>query len=235
MKDLDINVDYILSKGKDLAIEKKECKSLIKKNVFLFMKRCSDVIVSALAFFPLIFLCFIIKIVNLCSGDKGPVIYTQYRIGLDGKPFKLYKFRTMVINADEVLKEMLKDKKYKNEWDKYHKFEDDPRITKAGKFLRKYSIDELPQLFNVLRGDMALIGNRPYLLTEKENMGEYYKNIIKSKPGITGLWQTSGRNDITFDRRCIIEAYYSCVYSVRLDLKIFFKTFRVVLFGRGAR
>ena len=234
MKDLDVSVLFDLT-DKDVAVDKNECKSTVKKYVYSVLKRTSDIVVSALVLIPLVLLCVVIKIVNIICKDNGPVFYTQNRIGENGKPFKMYKFRTMCVNADDVLKEMLKDKKYKNEWDKYHKFDNDPRITKLGKILRNTSIDELPQFINVFKGEMSVIGNRPYLVTEKEDMGKYYDKIIKTKPGITGLWQTSGRNDITFKRRCIIEAYYSCIVSVRLDVKIFFKTFKVVLFGRGAK
>ena len=234
MKDLDISVLFDLT-DKDVAVDKNECKSTVKKYVYSVLKRTFDIVVSALVLIPLVLLCVVIKIINIICKDKGPVLYVQKRIGENGKTFKMYKFRTMCVNADEVLKEMLKDKKYKNEWDKYHKFDNDPRITKLGKILRNTSIDELPQFINVFKGEMSVIGNRPYLLSEKENMGKYYDKIILTKPGITGLWQTSGRNDITFKRRCIIEAYYSCIVSVRLDIKIFFKTFKVVLFGRGAK
>lgn len=234
MKDLDISVLFDLT-DKDVAVDKNESKSSVKKYVYGVLKRTFDIVVSIFVLIPLVLLCIIIKIINIISKDNGPVFYTQNRIGENGKTFKMYKFRTMCVNADEVLKEMLKDKKYKNEWDKYHKFDNDPRITKLGKILRNTSIDELPQFINVFKGEMSVIGNRPYLLSEKENMGKYYDKIILTKPGITGLWQTSGRNDITFKRRCIIEAYYSCIVSVRLDIKIFFKTFKVVLFGRGAK
>lgn len=233
MKDLDIALFDLTDK--DVAVDKNADKALVKKYVYYFLKRTFDFVVSFFMMIPIVLLCIVIKVINILSKDNGPVFYTQKRIGENGKTFKMYKFRTMCVNADEVLKEMLKDKKYKNEWDKYHKFDDDPRITKIGAFLRKYSIDELPQFINVFKGEMSIIGNRPYLLSEKENMGRYYDKIILTKPGITGLWQTSGRNDITFKRRCIIEAYYSCIVSVRLDIKIFFKTFKVVLFGRGAK
>jgi len=233
MKDMEFALFDLTDK--DIVIDKNESKSFIKKYIYYGFKRTFDVLVSFISLIPLVFLCLIIKIVNICFKDNGPVMYTQKRIGENGKTFKMYKFRTMCVDADKVLKKMLKQKKYKIEWDKYHKFDDDPRITKVGKFLRKYSIDELPQLLNVFKGDMSLIGNRPYLLTEKENMGKYYDKIVKTKPGITGLWQTSGRNDITFERRCIIESFYSCNYSIRLDIKIFFKTFKVVFFGRGAK
>ncbi|MDE5629975.1 MAG: sugar transferase, partial [Bacilli bacterium] len=141
-------------------------------------------------------------------------------------------FRSMVDNADEVLFEMLKkDKNVSEEYKINKKLKNDPRITKVGRFIRKVSIDELPQLVNVLKGDMSLIGNRPYLPREKEDMGRYYNDIILSKPGITGLWQTSGRSNTTFTKRCKIEAEYSKNMSLMTDIKIFFKTFIVVFKG----
>ena len=114
------------------------------------------------------------------------------------------------------------------------KLKNDPRITNVGKFIRKTSIDELPQLINVLKGDMSLIGNRPYLPREKEDMSTFYNDIIKTKPGITGYWQVSGRSNVTFEERCKLESYYSNNFNFLLDLKIFFLTFYVVIFSKGA-
>ena len=116
-----------------------------------------------------------------------------------------------------------------------HLLKDDPRITKVGNLLRKTSLDELPQLINVLKGDMSLVGNRPYLPREKEDMGEYYKEIVKTKPGITGYWQVNGRSDVSFERRLKLETYYSNHCSLDLDIRIFFRTFKVVLFGKNAK
>jgi undecaprenyl-phosphate galactose phosphotransferase len=140
----------------------------------------------------------------------------------------------MVPNADEVLKELLKDPKIKKEYKKNMKLKNDPRITKIGKVIRKTSIDELPQLVNVLKGEMSLIGNRPYLPREIDDMGEYYDEIIKTKPGITGYWQVSGRSKISFEDRCKLESYYSNNLNLLLDIKIFFLTFYVVFKNEGA-
>ena len=207
-----------------------------KRVIYLFVKRVFDLLISAIGIIFLVPITFAIKLSYVFHGDFYPVIYTHERIGKNGKLFKLYKYRSMVPNADEELKNILNsDKKLYAEYKKNKKLSNDPRITKIGKFIRKYSIDELPQLINVFIGNMSLIGNRPYLPREKKDMGNYYKYIILTKPGITGYWQVSGRNDISFKKRLQLEKYYSNNNSIGMDLKIFFKTFRVVICGRGAK
>lgn len=213
-----------------------ERKSIIKKirNItYITFKRLFDIIVS---FIGLVILSplFIIVSILIKREDKGSIFLKQQRIGKSGKLFNLYKFRSMVPNADEILKEMLKDSKIKKEYKKNMKLPNDPRITKIGKIIRKTSIDELPQLINVLKGEMSLIGNRPYLPREIEDMGEYYDEIIKSKPGITGYWQVSGRSKLSFEDRCKLESYYSNNLNFFLDVKIFFLTFYVVFKNEGA-
>jgi len=205
------------------------------KKIYLFFKRIFDIVISLVG---LIFLfpIFLITIIAIRIDSKGKAIFTQYRIGVNGKLFKLYKFRSMVLNADKVLFEMLEnDAEIAKEYKKNKKLENDPRITRVGKFIRKFSIDELPQLLNVLKGDMSLIGNRPYLPREIEDMGKYYDDIITSKPGLTGLWQVSGRNDISFKERLKIEAKYSEIMNAGLDVEIFFKTFKAVFGRNGAK
>ena len=209
---------------------------LLKKIIYLFIKRCFDIIVSIIGCVFLIPIAILIKFIYILSGDFHSIIFIQDRIGKDGKHFKFYKFRSMVPNADEILWEYLKNnneaaKEYKiNKKLKY-----DPRITKVGRFIRKVSLDELPQMLNVLKGDMSIIGNRPYLPREKEDMHDYFDEIVKTKPGITGYWQVSGRSDVSFDTRLKLESYYSNNCSLRLDVIIFFKTFKVVLGGVGAK
>lgn len=208
-----------------------------KKNYFyLFVKRLFDIIMSGIGLIVLIPITIIIKIIYMCSGDFSSIFFTQNRIGQYGKEFKLYKYRTMVPNADEILFEMIKNnKEIAEEYSKNKKLKNDPRITKTGDFIRKSSIDELPQLINVLKGDMSLVGNRPYLPREKEDMGKYYDEVIKTKPGITGYWQVSGRNDVSFERRLELEKYYSNNSNLLLDIKILFKTVSVVLGAKGAK
>ena len=140
----------------------------------------------------------------------------------------------MVPNADDILMEMLKDKKIADEYNKNKKLKNDPRITKVGKIIRKTSLDEIPQFINILKGDMSLVGNRPYLPREKDDMGKYYDDIIKTKPGLTGYWQVSGRSDVSFKNRLKLEQYYSNNYSFKLDIQIVFKTIKVVLGMQGA-
>ncbi len=203
----------------------------MSRAAYLAIKRIFDVTVSLFALIVLSPL-LLITILAIKLDSKGKAIYTQDRIGLNGKLFKLYKFRSMVSDADKQLEEILaKDDVLALEYRINKKFKNDPRITRVGKFIRKVSIDELPQLVNVLKGDMSLIGNRPYLPREIDDMRPYFEQIVKSKPGITGLWQTSGRSNTTFKTRCKIEAEYSDNMSISMDIKIFFKTFIVVFKG----
>ena len=204
-------------------------------NMYSILKRTIDIIASL---FGLIILCPLISIVyiaNKLSKDKGPIFFMQKRIGEDGKSFRLYKFRTMVVDADKILMKKLKeDKEFREKYLSYRKVENDDRITKIGKFLRKTSLDEFPQFINVLKGNMSLVGPRPYLFREKKDMGEYYKYIIKCKPGITGLWQVSGRNKNTFQERLILDLEYYNNRGFLYDIKILFKTFLSVFKKEGA-
>lgn len=203
---------------------------------YLFIKRLFDIIVAIIGIVFLIPIMLVVKIMNVINKDFDPIFFTQERIGKDGKLFKFYKFRSMVPNADEILTQTLKiDKIAEEEYKINKKLKNDPRITKAGKILRKTSLDELPQFINVLKGDMSLIGNRPYLPREKEDMMDFYDDIVKTKPGLTGYWQVNGRSDTTFRKRLELESFYSNNYSLKMDLKIFFKTFSVVLFKKGAK
>ena len=206
----------------------------LSKNTYLFIKRSFDIICGIIGCILLLPLAIIVKISYILTGDFHSIFYSHERIGKNGKPFKLYKFRSMVPDADKILEEMLKDPEVEKEYKKNMKLKNDPRITKIGKLLRKTSLDETPQFINVLLGDMSVIGNRPYLPREKTDMGKYYEHIITSKPGITGYWQTAGRSNVDFKHRLKLESYYSEHMSLIIDIKIFFKTFSVVLFGRGA-
>lgn len=214
-------------------VHEKECVITKGNILYTFIKRTFDFIMS---FVSIILLCplFLVLILLVKIDSKGKAIYKHKRIGKDGKYIYLYKFRTMYSNSDEMLKELLKDPKIKKEWEANYKLSNDPRITKVGKFLRKSSLDETPQFINILLGHMSLVGNRPYLPREKEDMGEYYEDIVKTKPGLTGYWQVNGRNDTSFAKRLELEQYYSNHYSLKMDLKIIFKTIKVVFCGKGA-
>jgi len=207
----------------------------IKRAIYLIIKRIFDIIISILGLLLLLPVTIVVKIVYMFNKDFKSIFFAQERIGKNGKTFKFYKFRTMVPNADEILTKTLElDPKLMEEYSENKKLKNDPRITKAGKVIRKFSIDELPQFINVFMGDMSLIGNRPYLPREKKDMGNEYISIVATKPGLTGWWQVSGRSNVSFKKRLELESYYSNNAGLRLDTKIFFKTFKVVLFGKGA-
>lgn len=167
--------------------------------------------------------------------DGGPAIYGHERIGKNGHPFKCLKFRSMVIDSKEVLAELLaKDPSAKEEWDATFKLKNDPRITKIGGFLRRTSLDELPQLFNVLRGEMSLVGPRPIITAELERYNDEVDYYLLSKPGMTGLWQVSGRSDVDYETRVYLDAWYVKNWSMWNDIAILFKTIGVVLKKDGA-
>ena len=206
-----------------------------RKIIYKITKRLFDIFIGLFGIILLIPITIIIKLCYMFTGDFKRIIFTQNRIGINGKEFKFYKFRSMVPNADEVLFKLLKeDKKLAKEYKINKKLKDDPRITKIGKIIRKASIDELPQLINIFKGDMSLIGNRPYLPREKCDMGEYFNDIVKTKPGLTGWWQVNLRSRGTFEDRLKMEKYYSNRAGFRIDFKIFIKTFKVVLMKDGA-
>ena len=197
---------------------------------YLFFKRFIDIVLAILALPFLVILTIIIKIAYLCTGDFHSIFYTQDRIGKNGKIFKIYKYRSMVWDAEEKLQEIMKtNSKIRNEYTRYKKLKNDPRITKVGKIIRRYSIDEAPQFINLILGNMTLVGNRPYLVTEKKEMGKYYKDIIKTKPGITGLWQVSSHNRMKFEERLKLESVYTECFAY--DFGIILDTFKSLLYG----
>lgn len=207
----------------------------ITRTIARFLKRIVDVIGGIVGALFLIPLSIGIWLGNRICGDNGPLFYTQDRIGQNGKIFKMYKFRSMVVGAEEKLKELLeKDEEARKEYSTYKKLKNDPRVTKVGEFIRKTSLDEFPQFINVLKGELSLVGPRAYMVTEKPEMGDAYETIIQCKPGITGLWQVSGRSDVTFENRLDMDIDYYENYSLGMDIKILFKTVTAVLNGDGA-
>lgn len=169
------------------------------------------------------------------SATKGHPIFSHERIGFGGRKFNVYKFRTMYLDADERLELLLEScNESKEEWEKDFKLKNDPRVTKIGDFLRKTSLDELPQLINVLKGEMSLVGSRPITEAEIQKYGEYFEYFTAVTPGITGLWQVSGRNDIDYDERVQLDVWYVRNWSIELDIQILIKTVLVVLKRKGS-
>ena len=167
--------------------------------------------------------------------SKGPIVYGQRRIGKGGREFTAWKFRTMVKGADAALMRYLDgDPERRREWELYFKLKDDPRVTRVGKYLRKTSLDELPQLWNVLRGEMSLVGPRPIVKAEVPRYGGDYALYTRVLGGLTGMWQVSGRNNTTYEARVNLDTFYVRNWSVWLDLCILFQTVGAVLFRRGA-
>ncbi len=199
-----------------------------------FTKRLMDLgaaLVGGILLLPLLF--YLAIAVKMSS--RGPVIYGHERIGRYGRHFRAWKFRTMFQDSNLVLDQYLEDNPdLKEEWERDHKLRYDPRITRIGRFLRKTSLDELPQLWNVIRGDMSLVGPRPIVTKEIEKYGPYFGLYTMVKPGITGLWQVSGRNNTTYDERVQLDAYYVRNWSPWVDAFLLLKTIRIVLFARGA-
>ena len=167
--------------------------------------------------------------------SPGPVIFRHTRIGKDGKPFACYKFRSMCVDAKERLETLLEtDPAAREEWERDFKLKNDPRITKSGAFLRKTSLDELPQIFNVLKGEMSLVGPRPIIAEELPRYGEFKEDYLMVRPGITGMWQVSGRSDIDYEERVRLDSWYVRNWNLWLDIVLLFKTFYVVLARKGA-
>lgn len=205
------------------------------KSISKIMKRIIDILAGIVGMIILIPLMLIIKIANIFTKDNASIFFVQNRIGKDGKIFKMYKFRTMIVGAEEELEKLLiENEEIRNEYELNKKIKDDPRVTKIGKFLRKTSLDEFPQFINILKGEMSLVGPRPYLKREKKDIGQDYYRIIEMTPGLTGLWQVSGRSNITFEERVKLDMEYYKKNSFFGDMKILLKTITAVLNKKGA-
>lgn len=199
------------------------------------IKRVIDICAGICGCLLLIPLTLYVSHKNKKNGDLDPIFFKQERIGMNGKPIYIYKYRSMIPNAEKVLEELMeKDSNIKKEYLENKKLVNDPRITEVGRFLRKTSLDEFPQFINVLKGEMSLVGPRPYLPREKKDMDIYYESVISCKPGITGMWQANGRSDIGFKDRCQLDDYYYRNWSLGLDLVIIYKTVKSVIYGKGA-
>lgn len=198
---------------------------------YLCLKRMMDITLSLIALLISAPILIIISIL-IKLDSKGNIIYKQRRLGKNGKIFTIYKFRTMVSNAEEVMKNFTKEQK--EEFEKFFKLENDPRITRMGNFLRKTSLDELPQIFNVLKGDMSFIGPRPVVEKEIEKYGDLKDKYLSIKPGLTGWWACNGRSSLTYDDRINLEIYYVDNISFKLDFKCFYKTIIAIIKKEGA-
>lgn len=207
-------------------------KKKSKKKVYNCIKRVSDIIISLFGLIITLPLFIIISIL-IKLDDHGPIFYRHKRVGKNGKSIYIYKFRSMVVNAEDIFSYFTEEQI--KEFQTFYKLKNDPRITRIGHFLRKTSLDELPQLFNILKGDMSLIGPRPVVLNELNKFGDNKDLLLSVKPGLTGWWACSGRSDITYEERVDLEMYYINNYCARLDFKCLIKTIGSVIEGKGAR
>jgi exopolysaccharide biosynthesis polyprenyl glycosylphosphotransferase len=205
-------------------------KEIRLQGVSALIKRTADLFVSL---FALLLLCpiFIITIIAIMIESRGPIFFTQVRVGKDGRTFDLFKFRSMVINAEDMFKKVVEEKG--GDMIRF-KAKDDPRITRVGRIIRKLSIDELPQLINVLKGDMSLVGPRPPIPLEVDQYTPWHKKRLRVRPGITGLWQVSGRSELPFEDMVRLDIFYIENWSLWMDIRIVLRTIPTVLFGSGA-
>lgn len=218
-----------------IEINTKSKEKVKSKKLYFAVKRLFDILISLIGMVFIIPIALIVKISYIITGDFHSIFYRQKRIGKNGKKIYIFKFRTMVYNADEELKKLLKIKKYKEQWKNNQKLDDDPRITKAGKVLRKLSLDEIPQFINVFIGDMSLIGPRPLVdgeLDEHDGNHEIYESV---KPGISGWWAANGRSATDYEKRLELEYYYAKNCSISLDIKCIFRTIKALITRHGAK
>ena len=218
--------------AQDIKVSTKKCKEVFgRKTPYKIVKRISDVVLATIG---LIFLFPIFIIIGLAIKieSKGPVFFKHTRIGKNGKIIKIYKFRSMVDNAEQLIKKFTPEQM--KEYKENYKLTNDPRITKIGRFLRKTSLDELPQLINIIKGDLSIIGPRPVIGDELEKYGANAEKFLSVTPGLTGYWAANGRSDTTYEQRMEMELFYVDNLSLKLDIQVFFKTILSVLKRKGA-
>jgi len=219
-----------------MSIPKENIKlNSIRLTLYQMIKDVFDILFSFVGIVIMLIVAIILKISYVLSGDFHSIFFSQKRIGRNGKEFKLYKFRTMVYNAEEELKELLKKEPYKTQWKKNQKLDNDPRITKIGNILRKTSLDELPQFINIYIGDMSLIGPRPLVKGELDDHNGNHDIYESVRPGITGWWACNGRSATTYEKRLELEYYYVKNRGLLLDIKCIFKTIYAIIFGKDAK
>ncbi len=236
---MNVNISENNVISRDASIVQKTNLTEEIKNKKVFYKICKRLIdifigtIGVLLLIPLTIGVYFLKVLK--KENDGPLFYEQIRIGKNGKEFRIYKYRTMVMNADEKLTQYLEEnEEAKKEYERYKKLKHDPRITRLGRILRNTSIDEFPQFINVLKGDMSVVGPRPYLHREIKDMEDNYKTIISVKPGITGYWQVNGRNAKSFKERMNMDVAYIKDRTLWFDIKIIIKTILKMLKKEGA-
>ena len=208
-------------------------KDLIVDGVSKRLKRVMDVMLAAVGLILASWLMVLVWVIVKLN-SSGPAIFAQHRLGLDGKRVQIYKFRTMVVDSEQQLLDLLDNDEINKDYYDNYKIENDPRITSLGRYLRKFSLDELPQLVNIIKGDLSFVGPRPIVPEEIARYGTHGNMILRVKPGLTGLWQVSGRNEVSYEDRIQLDLYYIHNWSLTLDLKIIFQTIPAVLLGKGA-
>lgn len=202
-----------------------------KKSTYIYIKRVIDTILASIALI-LLSPIFLIIAIAIKLESEGPVFFLHKRIGKNGKTIKIYKFRSMVMNAEELIKTFTPEQM--KEYKENYKLTNDPRITKVGKFLRKTSLDELPQLINIIKGDLAVIGPRPVVADELKKYGSNTEKFLSVTPGLTGYWAANGRSCTSYEQRMEMELYYIDNLSFKMDVKVFFKTIEAVIKREGA-
>ena len=230
-----IDSDVMQNEIKIKKEKNKITKIKIRNAISQTIKRGIDLLSGIVGCILLLPISVFVVICNAIFKDNGSIFFVQKRIGKNGKIFKMYKFRTMVVGAEEILQKHIDEQtEIGKEYIEHKKIKNDPRITRAGKFLRATSLDEFPQFINVLKGEMSLVGPRPYLPREKDDMGEYYDYIVQMKPGVTGPWQVAGRNNLEFEDRLELDKEYCIKRGNRKDIKIILKTIMKVIKKEGA-
>jgi len=224
----------VIDTGRPSALRRTASPRRSAPNSSDLVRRSVDLMLACLAllfFSPLM----VLVAISVWAQDRGPVFYAHGRVGRDGRVFKCLKFRSMLVDSDARLQRLLAESpEARAEWDRDHKLRNDPRITALGSFLRRSSLDELPQLFNVLVGEMSLVGPRPIVASEVKRYGRRFGHYCSVRPGITGLWQVSGRNDVSYRRRVAIDTCYAQNQSLVLDLRILLATVPSVLMRKGS-
>jgi lipopolysaccharide/colanic/teichoic acid biosynthesis glycosyltransferase len=226
-----MNAHTFIVRGRAVQLRLLEQHGHIESAVLSLLNRCAALLL-VLLFAPLM----LAVVWLIWRTDGRPIVFAHYRVGRDGRLFPCLKFRTMVRDAQPVLERLLRENAAAREqWEREHKLDDDPRITHVGRFLRRTSLDELPQLLNVLKGDMALVGPRPITVPELERYGAARWHYLNVRPGMTGLWQVSGRNDVSYEERVRLDRRYVEQRNLRTDVGILLQTVKVVLARDGAR